>query len=280
MRSGRSDPPSGSRCEPVPTERLNGIELHWERAGEGPPLLFFNGSGSTIERMRPLLDVYRPRFDVVIHDQRGLGRSEIPTTPSSMADYAADAIALVDHLGWDRFRVIGISFGGMVAQEFSATVPERVERLALLCTSPGGEGGSSYPLHELRSMSDEQRAAVGMSIMDTRFTPEWLAEHPTDRMFAEAMTANASAPPGSDTERGELHQLAARSGHDVWDRLDRISCPTLVAAGRYDGIAPPANSENIAARIDGAILRVYEGGHGFFAQDPTALPEILDFLAG
>jgi pimeloyl-ACP methyl ester carboxylesterase len=66
----------------------------------------------------------------------------------------------------------------------------------------------------------------------------------------------------------------------VTDRLGAITCPTLVASGRYDGIAPVANGEVIAARISGAELRVYEGGHAFFAQDRAALPEILDFLAG
>jgi len=264
----------------MPTTNLNGIDVYWERSGEGPPLLFFNGSGSTIERMRPLLTVYQQRFEVLIHDQRGLGRTEIPPAPYTMAEYAADAIALVDHLEWERFRVVGVSFGGMVAQEFAVTVPDRVERLALLCTSPGGAGGASYPLHELRSMPDDERAAVGMTIMDTRFTPEWLADHPADRMFADAMAANAGALSGSEQERGELAQLDARRGHDVWDRLDRITCPTIVAAGRYDGIAPPENSEAIASRIAGSTLRIYDGGHGFFAQDPTALSEILDFLAG
>lgn len=264
----------------MPTERLNGIDLHWERMGEGPHLLFFNGSGSTIERMRPLLSVYEQQFDVLIHDQRGLGETEIPPGPYTMAEYAADAIALVDHIGWDTFRVVGVSFGGMVAQEFAVTVPDRVERLALLCTSPGGAGGSSYPLHELRTMPEAERAAIAMTIMDTRFTPEWLVEHPSDRMFVEAMTAAGAAEPGSERERGEVEQLLARSGHDVWDRLPRITCPTLVAGGRYDGIAPPANAEAIASRIAGAELRLYEGGHGFFAQDPTALPEVLEFLGG
>jgi 3-oxoadipate enol-lactonase len=74
--------------------------------------------------------------------------------------------------------------------------------------------------------------------------------------------------------------MQARTGHDVWDRLPRITCPTLVAAGRYDGIAPPANAEAIASQVPGAELRLYEGGHAFFAQDPQAFPDILDFLAG
>ena len=264
----------------MPTKRLNGIDIYWERDGAGPRLLFFNGSGSTIERMRPLLGVYHEHFDLVIHDQRGLGRTEIPPGPYSMSEYAADAIALVDGLGWDTFRVIGISFGGMVAQEFAVTVPDRIERMALLCTSPGGAGGSSYPLHQLRTMDVADRARIGMEIMDTRFTPEWLAEHPSDRMFAEAMSAAAAAEPGSERERGEVEQLAARSGHDVWDRLDRIACPVFIAAGRYDGIAPLTNAEAMASRIPQAELHVYEGGHGFFAQDPTALPEVIGFLKG
>lgn len=264
----------------MPTGNLNGIDLYWERAGDGPRLLMFNGSGSTIERMRPLFEMLSSQFDVVLHDQRGLGRTEIPPGPYSMAEYAEDAIALVDHLGWDRFAVMGISFGGMVAQEFAVTVPERVDRLALLCTSPGGAGGSSYPLHELRSMSAEERSAVSMTIMDTRFTPEWLESHPADRLFVEGIRGDYGSTPGSEAERGEIEQLLARRSHDVWDRLGQITAPTLVAAGRYDGIAPLANSEAIAARIPGAQLRVYEGGHGFFAQDLAAFPDIIGFLRG
>ena len=93
------------------------------------------------------------------------------------------------------------------------------------------------------------------------------------------MASRAAEPKSDEVRRGEHEQLQARSHHDVWDRLDRITCPTLVAGGRYDGIAPPANAEGIADRIPGADLRLYEGGHAFFAQDPAALPEVLDFLS-
>ena len=88
----------------------------------------------------------------------------------------------------------------------------------------------------------------------------------------------AEPEPGSDAERGERGQMEARSHHDVWDRLHLVACPTLVAAGRYDGVAPPGNGEAIASRIPGAELRLYEGGHAFFVQDPTAGPEIIEFL--
>jgi pimeloyl-ACP methyl ester carboxylesterase len=258
---------------------VNGIDVYYERAGAGPRLLFLNGSGSTLASSEPLIRPFTARFDVVAHDQRGLGRTSVSPGPYTMADYAADALALLNRVGWGGCRVIGVSFGGMVAQELAVTCPERVERLALACTSPGGAGGTSYPLHELASLPADERAARSLSVLDTRFTPEWLAAHPADRMLVEMMAKRAAGEKSEEQVRGASEQLDARRRHDVYDRLARISCPTLVAAGRYDGIAPVANAEAIAARVPDAELRVYEGGHAFFAQDPKALPDIIDFLA-
>src|SRR5690242_12771646 len=119
-----------------------------------------------------------------------------------MADYAADAAALLDEIGWERARVIGVSFGGMVAQELAVTVPERVERLALLCTSPGGAGGASYPLHELATLPPDEARAKGMELLDTRFTPEWLATHEGDRRLAEMMAARRGAKKSAEQMRG------------------------------------------------------------------------------
>jgi 3-oxoadipate enol-lactonase len=243
-------------------------------------LLFLNGSGSSIATSELLIKLFTGDFDVLVHDQRGLGDSEIPPGPYTMADYAADAAALLDHAGWERARVVGVSFGGMVAQELAVTWPERVERLALLCTSPGGAGGASYPLHELAGLPEAERDRIGLALLDSRFTPEWLAAHPSDQALADMMAARRAGTKTSEQLRGEELQLEARSRHDVCDRLDRITCPTLVACGRFDAIAPPSNGEAIAARIPGAELRVYEGGHAFFAQDPEALPHVISFLAG
>jgi 3-oxoadipate enol-lactonase len=257
----------------------NGIDIYYERWGSGPPLLFCNGSGATLETARLLVEPFARRCDVAAHDQRGLGRTSIPPGPYTMAEYASDALALADHLEWSTFRLVGVSFGGMVAQELAVTWPARVERLALCCTSPGGAGTASYPLHELASLPPPERAAIGTRLLDTRFDDAWLATHPADRGLAEMMAARSGGAKSDETRRGEAAQLAARADHDVTDRLHRITCPTLVASGRYDGIAPPANSELIAERVPHAELRVYEGGHAFFAQDPKALPEIVDFLA-
>jgi 3-oxoadipate enol-lactonase len=264
----------------VPTERLNGIDIYYERDGSGPPLLFLNGSGATLATSKLLIDVFRGSFDVVAHDQRGLGRSSIPPGPYTMADYTTDALAVVDTVGWTSCRVVGVSFGGMVAQELAVTAPERVERLALVCTSPGGPATASYPLHELEGMDEHERAAVSVRLLDTRFDAAWLDSHPHDRTLVEGMAARRAGDKSDEQLRGAREQLLARSHHDVCDRLAKVTCPTLVAAGRYDGIAPPANSEAIAARVPNAELRVYEGGHAFFAQDRQAFPDIIGFLAG
>jgi pimeloyl-ACP methyl ester carboxylesterase len=262
----------------VATAKVNGIDVYYERDGNGPPLLLFNGSGGTLQTAAPTIDRLRRTFDLVAHDQRGLGRTAVPPGPYTMADYAADGVALLDHVGWQRCAVIGVSFGGMVAQEFAVTWPGRVTRLALVCTSSGGPGQPSYPIHELAKLPPDERAARSVRLVDTRFTPEWLAAHPRDQAILDIRAAATPAPEGSERRRGELAQLDARARHDVWDRLPAITCATLVAGGRYDGIAPPANSEAIASRIPGAELRLYDGGHLFFVQDPKAFPEIVAFL--
>lgn len=263
----------------MPRAALNGIDIYYERRGDGPPVLFLNGSGATLAGSGVVVDIFAARCDVLAHDQRGLGRTEVPPDPYTMADYANDAIALLDHVGWDRCRMVGMSFGGMVAQELAATAPERVERLALLCTSPGG-ALPSYPLHDLAALTADERASTYLPLLDTRFTPEWLEAHESDRNLVKMMSARTAGAKAPEVVRGELAQLDARRRHDVLHRLGAITCPTLVAAGRFDGIAPLANSEAIADRVPAAELRVYEGGHAFVAQDRRAFPEILDFLVG
>jgi 3-oxoadipate enol-lactonase len=264
----------------VPTLVAGDLDIHYELLGEGPRLLVFNGSGATIDSSRPLIDFLAQSFEVLVHDQRGLGRSGLPSSPDSftMAAYAADGAALLDHAGWATARIFGISFGGMVAQEFAVTWPERVERLALLCTSPGGEGGSSYPLHELDGLAPDERSRIWLRNLDRRFSPQWLSTHPGDEALVEQARAREGRPMTPDQLQGAQLQLQARSRHDVWSRLHRVHCPTLVACGRYDGLAPAANSEAIASRIAGSELRCYEGGHLFVLQDPRALAEIVSFL--
>ena len=241
--------------------QVPGAQLYVERAGDGPPLLSISGSGSALaDGFGPATLPLAKAFDVVGWDHRGLGRSTCDDVPVTMADFAADALAVADSLDWEEFCVFGVSFGGMVAQELAVTAPSRVRRLVLACTSAGGAGGSSYPLHE------RPAADVMAGIVDTR--PE----------VAASLLALFAARP-EPAEPGYTRQLQARQAHDVWDRLPLVTAPTLVQAGRYDGIAPPGNSAALASRIPGAELREYDGGHAFLFQDPTAWDDALAFLS-
>jgi 3-oxoadipate enol-lactonase len=155
------------------------IDVYFDRAGAGPPLLAISGSRGDLRRKPNLLgSPLANAFDVLAYDQRGLGRSSKPNKAYSIVDYADDAAALLDAVGWDRVRVIGVSFGGMVALELVLRHPDRVSNLALCCTSPGGEGGSSYPHHMLQDLPVDERARVMVSISDTRCDAGWAADNP------------------------------------------------------------------------------------------------------
>jgi 3-oxoadipate enol-lactonase len=261
----------------VPVDHVNGVELYWEHRGSGPRLLFCNGSGTALDTVRPLLDLFAGKFDLLAWDYRGLGRSVPLAGPYTIADLAADAAGLLEIAGWDTCRVLGVSFGGMVAQEFAVTNPARVERLALACTSAGGGGGSSYPLQKLQERPPGERPAAELKLADSRWDERWLEAHPVDRMLAGRLTAAHDRQDPAVVSAYKA-QLEARAGHDVWDRLGAIACPAMVGYGNYDGIAPAENSIAIASRIRETELRGYEGGHLFLFQDPAALPEFEAFL--
>ncbi len=255
------------------------LSINYEVTGSGPRVLYFNGSGATLKSAALFIGALAKTCEVLAHDQRGLGETSIPEGPYSMAQYANDAAALLDHVGWETCAVVGMSFGGMVAQEFSVSYPQRVEKLVLLCTSAGGGAGSSYPLHELGSLPVDERAARITTLTDNRFTPEWLASHPDDAAMLRMRNEQAAVPKSKETVKGEVLQLGARIGHDVADRLHLVTAPTFVAAGRFDGIAPVNNSEEIVKRIPDASMSIYEGGHIFTAQDRRAISDIRTFLA-
>jgi len=163
----------------VPYARIDDLDVYYERAGAGPPLLYISGTGWDL-RLRPgVFEGPLPgAFDVLAYDQRGLGRTGKPDVAYSMARYADDAAALMDHLGWSDALVMGVSFGGMVAQELVLRHPSRVRRLVLACTSPGGEGGASFPFHEIEHLTGEARARFLAPIRDTRHDAAWAAAHP------------------------------------------------------------------------------------------------------
>lgn len=234
--------------------------LYVEVSGDGPPLLSISGSGSTLADSAAMTPAaLLQQFTVAAFDHRGLGRSTCVDQSLTMAEFAADGFAVADALGWSTFAVLGPSFGGMVALEMAVTDPARISSLALCCTSSGGAGGSSYPLHERPGPLE------ALKLADAR--PEAWPE-------LIALMADRQPPAEPAYER----QLQARRTHDVWDRLPSVTAPTLVGAGKYDLIAPPANGEAIASQIPGARYELFEGGHAFLYQDERAWPTIIEFL--
>jgi 3-oxoadipate enol-lactonase len=264
----------------VPRATVGDIDLYYERAGtsSGPRVLLIGGSGGDLRQEPRLLESpLAQTFDLLAYDQRGLGRSDKPETAYTMADYAHDAAGLLDTVGWDRCAVLGISFGGMVAQELALLVPERVSKLVLCCTSSGGDGGSSYPLHTLEGLPETDRLTRRVSLMDSRWDAAWQAANPA---IVELIRARGAVGERDEAGvKGARRQLDARAAHDTFARLPVLPMPTLVCAGRYDAIAPLTNAEALVAQIPRATLRVFDGGHGFFMQDRNAWPTIVEFLA-
>ena len=263
----------------MPRETVGDIDIWFERQGDGAPLLFISGTGGDLRARPNVLDGPLPKaFDVLAYDQRGLGQTSKPDEPYSMAIYADDAARLMDHVGWARAKVMGVSFGGMVAQELALRHPAKVSRLVLACTSPGGAGGASYPFHEIGHLTGEARARHLMPISDTRRDEAWARANPE---LAAQWLAMAAADPYADEPghaAGAWRQLQARAAHDAWDRLGEIACPVMIAAGLYDGVALPETQRNMAGRIPGARLGFFEGGHLFMLQDRAAIPAMIDFL--
>ncbi len=263
----------------MPRQTVGDIDIHWERQGLGPRLLFISGTGADLRNKPGVFEGPYPKaFDVLAYDQRGLGQTSKPDAPYSMAQYGDDAAALMDALGWHDALVLGVSFGGMVAQELVLRHPGRVRRLVLACTSPGGAGGASYPFHQIGDMDRVARSRLLIPVSDTRRDAAWAAANPAEY---EQWVAFGALDPFADEPghaMGARRQLEARAHHDTWERLPQIACPVMIAAGAHDGVALPATQQAMAGRIPGAELRFFEGGHMFMIQDRAANAAIIDFL--
>ncbi len=252
--------------------------MYYETHGAGDPLLLINGLGSDSSEWLFQLPAFAGHFRVVAFDNRGSGRSESPPGPYTTAEMADDAAALLSHLGANRSHVLGVSLGGMIAQEVALRHPRRVRKLVLACTAPGGDG-SVRPAPEVlrafvRSPSADPETEI-RRVIPYLYTEAYRRER---REEIEEFVRRRLANPIS--AEGNAAQLAAAVGHSAWDRLGGITVPTLVIAGEGDGVVPPENSRRIARRIPGAKLVLLPGApHRFFAENAEAFNrEILAFL--
>lgn len=256
--------------------------MYYQIAGQGPRLLYISGTGADLRNKPNVFDSpLAEHFEILAFDQRGLGQTDRPDIPYSMVDYAMDASALLDALNWDKCHLIGISFGGMVAQEFAIRYPQSIDRLVLCCTSSGGQGGDSYPFHKLVDLSAEEMDSISTAIADTRNDKAWQSDNADDYRaiieFNHSQNAGVGEP---GRETGARRQLEARIGHNTFARLAQIDLPVFIAGGSYDGIAPPANLQALQGQIKHSRLEFFQGGHEFYNHDPLAYQRIVDFLSG
>ena len=267
----------------MPFVTVRDLKMYYEIRGKGPRLLVISGTGGDLRRSPSIFEMpIAQHFEILAYDQRGLGQTSRPDIPYSMIDYADDANALLEAVGWDCCLVMGISFGGMVVQEFALRYPHRVERLVLASTSSGGAGGASYPLHELADLTVEEYACKILYLSDTRRDAVWQAANPAQFQLLLDQTL-AGLRVGADEpgrQMGARRQLEARAPHDTFERLSHLRMPVYICGGRYDGMAPPANLEAMRKQIPGARLELFEGGHLFFIQDPRELERIAAFPEG
>ena len=262
----------------MPFGQVRDIRIYHEIVGSGPRLLFINGTNADLRRKQPYVDKLSEHFTVLRYDQRGLGQTGKPDRPYSMADYADDAAALMDLVGWDRAAVLGVSFGGSVAQELARRHPARITRMVLACSNPGGSFG--YPLLALHAKDAETRART-MLALDLRKSAEWQAAHPEQ---AQALIeqgkkrGGAVDPTDPDAAMGARRQLEAREQHDALAWLEQITVPVALFGGRYDGLGTEAGQRVMAEKIPNSVMRLFEGAHAFLNEDPAALPAVVEFL--
>ncbi|MES9943627.1 MAG: alpha/beta fold hydrolase [Candidatus Thiodiazotropha sp.] len=257
----------------MPYAKSSQLQLYYQRQGRGCPVLFLPGTGSDLRCKANIFNTcLADRFDILAIDHRGTGQSDKPDIPYSMEQYALDAAAVMDAVGWQSAHVIGVSFGGMVAQELALRSPQRIRSLVLCCTTSGGAGGSSYPLHELTRFSPDERSRKMLGIRDTRYNQAWQADHPEETKLKLAEEAADATPFMKEPDGiiGVTRQIEARSHHDTYERLPAIRIPTLVCGGTYDGQAKPEAVKKLHQKIPGAELHFFDGGHNFLVEDPNA----------
>ena len=263
--------------------RVRDLNVYYEIHGSGPRLLYIGGTGGDLRQKPNVFEgPLAKTFTLLVYDQRGLGRTEVPDAVYTMADYAEDANALLDEVGWETCQVMGVSCGGMVAQELAVRHPERVSRMVMACTSSGGVGGASYPIHELARLEMGERVRRMILLSDTRRDAAWQAAHASDLEAIQAQRLEVAQVGAGEQgrEAGRNGQLEARRHHDTFDRLAALNMPVFICGGKYDGIAPVDNLEALERQIPNAHLELFEGGHLFLREDRRAIQRVIAFFQG
>ncbi len=254
---------------------MNG-DLNHRLAGpaDAPILVLSNSLGTSLEMWEGQLPPLAERLCVLRYDQRGHGSSPAPPGPYTVADLAADALALLDRLGIERARWCGTSLGAMTGMWLAINHPERIDRLALCCTSPCLGPPEMWAERAATVRSDGMEAILDAQL-DRWFTPEFRASG------AEAVERTRRGLLAASPD-GYASCCEAIAEFDVRAELGSIPAPTLVIAGADDQATPPDHGRLIADSIDGARFVLVEGARhlaGIERPGPGHAPALLEHLA-
>jgi poly(3-hydroxyalkanoate) depolymerase len=238
------------------------------------PLLLCNGIGAPHAALKPFVDALDPRITAIRFDVPGVGASPLAAVPRPYAAIARTATRLVRQLGHERFDVLGISWGGGLAQQIAFQHPKRCRRLVLAATGTGWMMLPASPsvLRHLVTPGryrdpDYARAVAGLIYGGS------VRSHPE---LAKALLVDSDRPP---SRRGYRHQLLAAAGWTSLPFLPLIRQETLLLAGSDDPIVPLVNAKVITALLPHARLRTYEDGHlGLITRAAELAPVVADFL--
>jgi pimeloyl-ACP methyl ester carboxylesterase len=261
----------------------DGTRIHYEIRGQGAPLaLIFGYAGSSRGWGEPFLKLLATRFRTILIDNRGTGESDKPEKPFSMADMAADAASVLDHAGVERAHVMGISMGGMIAQEFALNHPARLRGLVLGCTLCGlahSVAGDPQALAALQMNPKEPLAMQVERLLAACCAPQFLAS-PSGQAVLKERVAEVMNYPMTPLHTYQ-HHWGAVTGFDTFERLPGIKAPTLLITGTSDLLVPDANADIIRERIPGARIHKLPGvGHVFFWEKPEAsAAAVTEFLS-
>lgn len=250
--------------------------IAWERRGAGAPVVLVHGLGYARWGWEPVADLLAERFEVVLLDNRGIGESDAPPGPYTVAELAGDVLGVMDAAGLARAHVVGTSLGGMVAQELALTAPERVERLVLVCTSPGSANAVPTPEQTMRLLAEAPalEPAVALRLFVENALAPGAREELVERILAHRIRT-------AQPREAWLAQAAAAAAFDAWNQLPQLAAPTLVLHGTADNVIDVRNADLLVERIPGARLELFPGcGHLLYWEQPERFVEVVgEFLA-
>jgi 3-oxoadipate enol-lactonase len=250
----------------MPYVDANGLRLWVEEWGSGPPLLLIMGLGASIDTWVAQREPFAAQFRVIAFDNRGAGRSECPPPPWTVAAMAEDAAGVLDALGVTRAHVLGVSLGGMIAQELAIAHPGRVASLVVAVSFARPDPiRRTFLLHRRWArLNGAAPADESVATLPWLLSPALIND---PERLGGALALFATMP--FMTAEAYGHQVDAILEHRTLERLHRVRAPTLVLAAAEDVLTPVFLSEEIAAAIPGASLRILpRGNHAALVEYP------------